>query len=296
MIEADEIDALIDVSGHTAGARLDVMREAKAYLKLSWLGYPNKVGLDVLDGRIVDGVTDPEANDSAFGEENLRLGGCFLSYASPFELPKVEPSPYTMNGYVTFGSFNNGAKMNDSVIEAWSAILNEVKHSRLVMKSWQFGDEDIQEDLRSRFAMHGISGERIEFLPRLRNYTEHMASYGRLDIALDTFPYNGTTTTCEALWMGVPVVCFEGDRHASRVGKSILMAAGMSDWVATDRDQYVRFAVDKANRIDEVASGRLGMRSRMENSNLGDVEQYAGRFFDLIESRYFREEGGADEA
>ena len=282
-LEEDKIDVLIDLAGHTAGSRLDVVAKSSAPVTLNWLGYPNRVGLNRYDGRVIDLNSDPIENDtSGVGEHLYRMDGCFLAYESPYNLPHVVDTPAKRKGNVTFGSFNNAAKINDRVIRLWARILLECPGSRLLLKSWQFEDQALCRSLRQRFAENGLDAERIEFLPRADSYQDHMACYGELDIALDTFPYNGTTTSCEALWMGAPVITLEGGRHASRVGASLLRAAGLGSYVANTEDSYIELALDLASDVDALSKRRLNRRREMEASELGDVKGFALRFEELL--------------
>ena len=283
----DGIDVVIDLAGHTAGARLDIVAECEVPLAINWLGYPNRVGLGRFDGRIVDSVTDPEeANPIEELETLVRLDGCFLAYRSPYELPEVAPPPCTTSERFVYASFNNAAKINDSVVALWSRVLLDTPGSVLLLKSWQFGDESFGLSMRRRFEEHGVEGERILFAGRTDSYAEHMALYGKVDVALDPFPYNGTTTTCEALWMGVPVVGLQGDRHAARVGASLLRASGMGSWIAESEDEYVALARRAFAERGELAIHRKTQRERVESSVLGDVEGFRIRFEGKLRELY----------
>ena len=284
IIDKQEIDILIDLSGHTAGGRCDILAASTKTINLNWLGYPNRSGLDSMDARIVDGITDPkELDTSEVGESLLRLDVCFLCYSPGTDVPEPSEPPVLRNGYVTYGSFNNAAKLNDLTIQVWASILNEVPNSRLLLKSWQFEDTKLMNQARKRFAAFGIEEGRIRFSPRLKNYSDHMAAYSRIDIALDPFPYNGTTTTCEALWMGVPVVCMEGDRHAARVGASLLTHSGLSHLLGQSIDDYIGVATALAQDKDLLVSLRESLRPKIATSALCEREGFAKAFGKLVE-------------
>ena len=222
-IQADKIDILIELCGHVSGGRMKVMAMKPAALQISYLGYPHTTGLSSIDYRIVDSVTDPVEHHGLLREKALTLKPCFLSYTPYANSPEVKALPAAENTYITFGSFNNLAKVTPEVIKIWSQLLKRVNNARLCLKARQFSDEQIRQDWENRFAEQGIGAERLLLLGHAASTESHLDSYNQIDIALDTFPYNGTTTTFEALWMGVPVVCLKGDRHASRVELRLCM-------------------------------------------------------------------------
>jgi len=180
-------------------------------------------------------------------------------------------------GQVTFGSFNNLPKVNERVIEVWSTILSEVPGSALLLKSKPLRDESVRSRYLEMFSRRGISGDRIEFETYTRTTQEHLSLYNRVDIGLDPFPYNGTTTTCEALWMGVPVVTLKGDRHSSRVGASILTRAGLEELISETEEGYIEKAVELAADTERLRELRAGMRKRLRGSPLCDAGLFAGR-------------------
>jgi predicted O-linked N-acetylglucosamine transferase (SPINDLY family) len=180
---------------------------------------------------------------------------------------------------VTFGSFNNIAKINATTVHLWADVLRSTPGSRLLIKGFFPGmDTAVRNSFLKVFEAHGISTDRIELLDRADAARDHLAVYGRVDVALDTFPYHGTTTTCEALWMGVPVVTLRGDRHASRVGASLLTAVGHPEWVATDKASYIRTATELASDPIRLATLRRGLRDEMKRSPLLDHAGQASRF------------------
>lgn len=238
-----ELDVLVDLGAHTAFTRLPVFAEKLAPLQLSYLGYPDRTGLASYDGRIVDGWSDPPELDTAAREPLLRLPVCAWSFE-----PGVAPLPLERSAreHVVFGSYNFYGKVSDDTARVWGALLRRVPRSRLRLKSASFGEESARDHARRDLGRFGIQAERLDLVPYTRTREEHLRSYTEVDIALDSFPYNGTTTTCEALWMGTPVVCLRGESHAGRVGLSLLEAVGHPELVARDEAQYVEIAASLA--------------------------------------------------
>jgi predicted O-linked N-acetylglucosamine transferase (SPINDLY family) len=273
-IAADRIDILVDLAGHTRGNRLAVFQRKPAPVQVTWIGYPNTTGMDTVDYRITDAIADPPGEDDRLHAETLvRLPHGFLCYRPPDGAPAVPPRPIATAepGEVTFGSFNNLTKIGPAVIAAWSRILHRVPRSRLLLKAAGLGSPRARDRLHGEFAAQGVAPERVALLATTATRDAHLASYGQVDIALDSFPYNGTTTTCEALWMGVPVVALRGNRHAARVGASLLHRLGLDDLVAADIDGYVAIACALA--ADAARVVRLGteLRARMLGSPLCDA-------------------------
>ncbi len=296
IIRDDGIDILIDLNGHTAGNRLGIFVERPAPVQVTWLGYPNTTGLEAIDYRIVDELTDPPGREAFHTESLLRLPGCFLCYRHPDDAPEVALPPMLENGYVTFGSFNNLAKINSEVIRLWSRVIEAVPESRLLIKNPSLTDEKTRERYYALFEEAGLPRDRVELLGHTPTPSEHLALYSRVDVALDTFPYNGTTTTCEALWMGVPVVTLAGGRHAARVGLSLLTAAGHPEWVAEDDEQYVVIAAGLAANPKQLAALRAGLRRALEASTLCGAQGFAARMGAALEDMCRREVTGQAEA
>ncbi len=275
-IRDDGIDILVDLAGHTASNRLLAFAESPAPVQVTWLGYPNTTGLSAMDYRLTDAVADPEGSADALHSETLvRLPEGFLCYGAPGDAPDVVPPPATVNGHVTFGSFNNLAKVTPEVAGLWAAILNRVRNSRLLIKSRLLADDQIRVRYQDLFASHGIDAERFDLLSAIPSMRGHLAAYERLDIGLDPFPYNGTTTTCEALWMGVPVVALAGERHAGRVGLSLLSTAGLPELAAETGEEYVEIAVQLAADLDRLSALRRDLRRRTSASPLCDAPAFA---------------------
>jgi predicted O-linked N-acetylglucosamine transferase (SPINDLY family) len=274
-IRADRIDVLIELAGHTRDSRLLACAYRPAPVQIGYIGYPNTTGVGAIDYRITDQVADPDGFDDHYCETLIRLPRCFLAYAAPRHAPEVGPLPFQRNGYITFGSFNNLSKINRRVIALWAEILNQVEGSCLVLKSAGTGDAETKAWLEAAFAAQGIAPERLRILPPAAEAQEHLAVYNEIDLALDPFPYNGTTTTCEALWMGVPVVTWRGDSHAGRVGASLLAAVGLDELVAPSLEAYIALARDLAADPARLAAVSRSLRERLEASPLLDARSLA---------------------
>jgi protein O-GlcNAc transferase len=269
LIAEDRIDVLVDLAGHTSLGRLPVFARKPAPVQLTWLGYPDTTGVPAIDYRVTDGTADPAGAEARHTERLLRIPGVFLCYRPPFDAPAVtlrEPAPED----VVFCSFNLLDKVNAPTIGMWARILRELPGSRLLMKAELLRHEATAQRVRESFAAHGIDGARIELVTWVEDRAAHLDLYGRADIALDTFPYNGTTTTCEAMWMGVPVVTLAGEAHMSRVGATLLAAAGLDDLVAETPEAYVDAAVTLARNPERRRALRASLRRGLETSPLLD--------------------------
>jgi predicted O-linked N-acetylglucosamine transferase (SPINDLY family) len=282
-IRKDNIDILVDLSGHTAGNRLKVFAQKPAPIQVTWVGYPGTTGLPGMDYRITDHRADPEGTSDKYHTEKLvRMEPCFLCYQPPTDAPEIGPLPAIKNGYITFGSFNNLSKLTKETILSWSILLRGIPDARLLIKAQARGSEAGYNDLSSAFLANGIERSRIEFIGYIPETQDHLDLYNKVDIALDTSPYNGTTTTCEALWMGVPVVTLSGSRHASRVGASLLHAAGLSEFVAETTEQYISIATRLAGNIDRLEGLRNSLRQTIRASSLTNQHELTGE----LESAY----------
>jgi predicted O-linked N-acetylglucosamine transferase (SPINDLY family) len=279
LVRSDQVDILIDLSGHTGGNRLEVLHRKPAPVQASWLGYPNTTGLDAVDYRIVDEITEPTGEAEAYSVEAIvRLPDGFHCMEAFEDSVTVAPPPHEQNGFIRFGSFNYLAKVTDRVVATWAEILKQVPDSRLLMKARGLGDTLANDSYLSQFEKHGIARERIEIAPYQPTQRDHLNLYGMVDIALDTFPYNGTTTTCEALWMGVPVIALMGHNHASRVSASLLTQVGHPELIAADAHDYVARAVELAHDQPRMRQLRAGLRSEMQGSPLRDEPGFARKF------------------
>lgn len=271
-IHEDNIDILVDLSGYTAENRIGTFACRPAPLQVSWIGYPNTSGLEQMDYFLTDSDCDPQGmTDHLFSEHLWRLPRIFCCYLPPIEFPVVVPSPHIENGFVTFGSFNNFGKVTRQQMALWARILRAVPGSRLYLKSMSLGDRSVRESVLAQFSAEEVDSDRIDMRTVTTTPLEHLHEYSRVDIALDTFPYHGTTTTCEAIWMGTPVITRTGVTHASRVGVSLLRNIGCADCIAADADDYVARAVALAHDHARLSALRLQLRSMMAHSPLMDV-------------------------
>ena len=275
MIRGDAIDILIELNGLTQHNRIPVLAMRAAPVQITWLGYPNTTGLPTVDYRIVDRVTDPPGHAESLNvEQLLYMPHAFSVYEAPGNLPPVEAPPNRGAGFITFGCFNNLPKLNDALISTWSVILRRVVGSRILLKNLAFAFESPRKQLLDAFQRNGIGAERVDFMGYTPVKREHLAAYGRIDIALDTFPYNGTTTTCESLIMGVPVITRSGQDHRSRVGASLLQALGLKSLVSSDENKYIDAAVRLAGDTAKLDELRNNLRERMQSSTLMDASGF----------------------
>lgn len=280
LIRDERIDVLLELSGHTWHQRLHALKDQPAPVQVHAWGYCNTTGLPGMGWRVVDAVTDPPGSEEYSTERLLRLDPCFLCYTPPADAPVPGLPP--ADSPVVFGSFNNAVKLSPETLELWSRVLAAVPGSRLLLKAEALRDAPARARLLAALAAVGVAADRVELTGHTAGIPEHLALYRRLHVALDPTPYNGTTTTCEALWMGVPVVTLEGDRHAARVGTSLLRTVGRGDWVAADAAAYVRLAAELAQDRARLAELRGSLRATLAASPLLDGPAYATRFFGAL--------------
>lgn len=275
-IRDDRIDVLVDLAGHMGAHRLLVFAARPAPVQVTYLSYPNTTGLETMDWRLTDADADPPGmTEGHYTERLARLPHGFLCYSPPPDAPSPRALAES-TAPVTFGSFNNLAKASAVTIELWSRIVRAVPRSRLVLKAEGLADAQTCDRLRVAFAQHGVDPSRVTLLGHEPSRAAHLAMYHQIDIALDTFPFNGATTTCEALWMGVPVITLAGHAHVSRVGVSLLTRLSLSELIAQSPDGYVDLAVDLARdpgRRRDISSEAL--RERMRRSPLLDASRFA---------------------
>jgi len=267
IIYNDCIDILVDLAGHMADSGIYAMAYKPAPIQVTWLGYPNTTGLDQIDYRFTDVIADPPGSEKFYSEKLFYIEDCFLSYGPCGIAPAVAVLPFTKKGYITFGSFNNSSKINPFIIELWSRILKQVANSKIVLKFKSGQDDEVKKLFIEKFAEFGITSDRIIISGWLAS-PANLELYNHIDIALDTFPYNGTTTTCQALLMGVPVISLIGEQHLSRVGLSLLTNVGLEFFAASNADEYVSKAVALAAKPEALAQIRSTMRNRLAASNL----------------------------
>ncbi len=280
-IVEDEIDILVDLAGHTARNRLLVFAQKPAPLQVSFLGYPNTSGLPAIDYRFTDSIADPPGEASLYSETLIRLPGPFCCYAPLNHNSRIQSLPADSNGVITFGSLHNLAKLNPQLIDTWSAVLKEIPRSRLLIARSTMS-RSIAQRLHEEFAQRGVPAGHVEFRTLSKAPGDYLRVYEEIDVILDAFPWNGHTTTCESLWMGVPVLTLCGNRHAGRMGASLLTQVGLTDWIAESRDNYIARAVRHADDLSSLRELRHSLRKRLLNSPVCDARRYA----DDVESAY----------
>jgi len=274
-IRKDKIDILIDLAGHTSDNRLLLFARKPAPIQVNWLGYPNTTGMSAIDYRFTDSVADPPGEaDSLHSETLIRLPHGFLCYQTDSPIPEEPKPPCLKRGYVTFGSFNNFVKTTPEVFRIWAKIFALIPNARLVLKSRAMADESMRAKCLQMFLAHGIAPERLDMFDWVLPRKDHLEAYSDVDISLDPFPYNGATTTCEALWMGVPVITLRGNRHAGRVGASIMHHVGLPELIAENLDEYVEKAVSLANDPKRLVHLRKSLRPQMRNSSLMNIASF----------------------
>lgn len=295
-IRDDRIDILFDLAGHTRGSRLLVFARKPAPIQISWAGYVGTTGLQTMDYILADRHEVPPEAERHYCERVLRMPDGYVCYEPPACAPPVSPVPALRTGHVTFGSFNNQAKLGPRTIATWSRILHRVPGSRLVLKYYAMSNPAVAGRLREMFAGHGIEPGRIDFLGTT-SHAEQMARYRDIDIALDPCPYNGGLTTLEALWMGVPVVTCPGETFAGRHSLSHLSNVGLTTTIARDLEDYVDLAASLADDLPTLARLRAGLRERMQSSPLCDGAGFARNFEPLMRDvwRKWAAGGGEDD-
>jgi protein O-GlcNAc transferase len=284
LIRTDRIDILVDLSGHTASNRLAVFARRAAPVQVSYLGYPSSTGLATMDHRITDGVTDPPVPaDDWHCERLLRLPDtqwCFR----PFGMPAAPgPLPARGAGFITFGSFNNLTKASDTLLRCWVKILVKMPTSRLRLTRVRSAQR--VAEILALFGRSAVAPERIECVP-YANDPPYGQQFAGVDIALDNYPYNGVTTTCESLHVGVPVISLHGRNGVSRSGMSLLGALGLGELVASTPEQYVEIAVALGSDLSRLEQLRSSLRARFERSSLRDEKRFAAKFEDLLRTAW----------
>lgn len=283
-IQQDQIDILIDLSGHTGGHRLLAFAHHPAPVQVSWLGYADTSGLSRIHWRISDGHGDPAGAEARYTERLWRLPEVFCCYRPMVRQPAlrhradyaVQPTPALQHGQITFGCCNNYAKITDDMIALWSRLLHRVAGSRLLLELAGIQHGQARTELQARFAQHGIAATRLQLEERDSRW--QYLRYHQIDIALDPFPANGGTSSCDVLWMGVPLVTLAGTRFVSRMGVSLLHAVGHPEWVAQDQADYLDIAARLAADIPALNAIRLALRGEMEASRLMDEAGFTRQF------------------
>jgi len=274
VIREDAIDILVDLAGHTDANRMLVFARKPSPVQVNWIGYPATTGISTIDYKIVDAYTDPPGMTEQFYSEKLvRMPESFLCYLPDSESPEIGSLPTLSSGHITFGSFNNFVKVSPKVIELWTAIMRAIPDCRLMMKGKSFLDKASCHYAINMFTQEGIDPERIILQP-FEQSPSYWESYNQVDIGLDTFPWNGITTTCDALWMGVPVITLAGSAYASRAGVSLLTNIGIPELVARTPEEYISIAVNLAADLTKLQSLRGHLREMMRRSPLCDANKF----------------------
>jgi predicted O-linked N-acetylglucosamine transferase (SPINDLY family) len=280
LIRRDKIDILVDTIGHFGGCVLPLFSLKPAPVLVTHYGHFSTTGVKAIDYRMTDSITDPVGESEAHNvEELVRIDPCAYCYLPEDPVPEATALPALANGFVTFGCLNNLIKMTDPCVDVWCRVLKAVAGSKLMLLA--HGDELSKKYTRDRFIQRGIDGGRIELASKCK-HEEYIARFGRMDMALDPFPYNGDNTTCDGLWCGVPVLTLAGKWSIARRGMSHLTAIGMEEWIAATPEEYVAKAVGFAGDLGRLAGLRRGLRARMQDSPLCDGTGFARK----IEAAY----------
>jgi protein O-GlcNAc transferase len=284
-IEADGIDILLDLAGHTSLNRMTLFAQRAAPVQVSFLGYPASTGVPNMDWILTDPVVAPEGSDALYSERVYRLPNSVFCFAPEVDYPYPNYTQVHAERMLTFGSFNNVPKITQHTVALWSRVLKEVPDSQLLLKAPSFKDEGAIRTFKSRFAAQGIAEDRLIFRGPV-GLSDMMAEYADVDIALDPVPYNGGTTTLQAMWMGVPVVVKAGGNFVSRMGASFMTAAGLSNWVASDDDDYVAIAKRMASNRSELLNLKQGLRARLLSRPAWGIDQYVRDFEAALRSMW----------
>lgn len=275
---ADAIDIAVDLGGHSASQRLLTFAGKPAPVSFSWIGYFATTGLSAIDYVLANRWAVPPGEEDQWTEAIWRLPDTYLCFTPPGDPPATSPLPALAAGHITFGSFNNFNKLSDATLRAWAALLAATPGARLVLRSSGSYHDGVIETLEARLIAAGIDLGRVRIDGRIASYLAHLNSYGEIDIALDPFPYNGGTTTVEALYMGVPVLVRAGDRYVAHMGESILHNAGLAGWIAPNETAYAALGARLASDLPALAALRAGLRAQMLASPLFDAPRFARNF------------------
>ncbi len=278
LMKTDQIDILIDLAGHAGSPHAPTLGYKPAPVLVTYLGYPDTTGIETVDYRISDWIADPAGAEASNTEQLVRLPDGFLCFRPPGDLPAVGAPPSTRKGCVTFGSYNREFKVSRKALDLWCRILLAVPGSRLIMKSVASGDPATRERQLGDFEQRGVDRNRVQLVGFVPEQKDHLAAYREIDIALDTYPYHGTTTTLDSLLMGVPVITLSGYNHASRVGASLLSQAGLQEFIAYSEDEYVAKAVALAGNPAQLAALHGSLRERLLASSLCDGPGFVRKY------------------
>jgi predicted O-linked N-acetylglucosamine transferase (SPINDLY family) len=281
LIHNDGVHVLLDLSGHTGKNRLPVFAWKPAPVQASWLGYFATTGVPEMDYYIADEVSVPESQRKNFSETVWYLPDTRLCFTAPDVDIPVAPLPALKNGHITFGCFQNLAKVGDDVLTVWGKVFEVLPDARLRWQCKQLGDPAVKAQIVERLQRHGIDPSRV-VMHGTTSREAYLAAHGEVDVILDTFPFPGGTTTCEALWMGVPTLTLAGNTLLERQGASLLTAAGLADWVSTSAEDYIAKAVTLANDTPKLVTLRSGLREQTKASPLYDAPRFARNLEDAL--------------
>jgi predicted O-linked N-acetylglucosamine transferase (SPINDLY family) len=277
----DHVDVLVELNGHFASNSLPIFAAKPAPVSVTMIGYANTTGLSSIDARLIDEVTDPSpAADELATEKLVRLPGCFLCYRPSAFRPAIQEQK--ADRAFTFGSFNDLRKISPSTLKAWANILARCPLAKLLLKTSRFSNSEVCDDMIERFNELGVDRSQVVLTGRMNSIVDHLDLYNTIDCALDTFPYTGTTTTCEALSLGVPTVTLMGESHAGRVSASLLTTIGREDLVADTVESYIDLAVAQAGRGLRSVEERAVLCKQLEQSPLCDEVAYTKKFENAI--------------
>ena len=281
-VAADDLDILFDLAGHTSGNCLPLLLTSPkpAPMIVNWLGYPNTTGFQYHNFRFVDTITDPPLPEhkETTSEQRVFLEPSFLCYSPPGDCPEINASPAATNDLITAGCLNNLNKITQTTLNCWAALLLKVPHLRILLKSPAFASQSVKQRLLRVFDANDVDPSRITLLERSPDTQSHLSTYHQIDFTLDTFPYNGTTTTFESLYMGCPVITMKGQCHRSRVSSSILTHLGHPEWIASNPESYIDRAADLASSPAFLLEIRRSLRAELLESPLCDTEKFAESF------------------
>jgi predicted O-linked N-acetylglucosamine transferase (SPINDLY family) len=275
------LDVLIDLCGHGDGNRLRVLARKPAPLQMTWAGYVGTTGLRAIDHLISDRFQTPDGCEGDYSESVLRLPHNYVPWEVPPYAPDPGPPPMLAKGHPTFGCFNNPTKLTSPTLALWARLLRRVPGSRLVLKYKGMQDPAVVQRVRGLLAVHGVAPDRVDFLGQ-SNHVQHLAAFAEIDVALDPMPYSGGISTCEAIWMGVPVVTLPGDTFASRHSLSHLSHAGVGDTIAKDEAEYLEIASSLVSDVESLAKRRASMRATIAASPLCDLDAFADDFVSAL--------------
>ena len=279
LMKKDELHLLIDCTGYFGESRPWIFASRPAPVQAHLIGYNGTTGLSSLDYRFSDSICDPPSYASQSSEQVVALEDGFLCFNQEPELADLGEGsvPCIEAGFLTFGCFNNPVKLNDEVIEVWVRILKEIPQSRLLLKLGAEEDLASNERMRARFESFGLQNDQLKLIPRRLSKKEHIEDHRLIDIVLDPFPVNGTTTTFESLWMGVPVITLQGGRHSARVTSSILECVGLAEGITQSKEEYIDRAIEWAKSPEQLQIWRKSLRTQLSDSPMGDSVGYTRR-------------------